>query len=96
MTQDVGQGLEDAIVLAESLRDHVDVVAARAAYERRRWLRAARITELSHATAVLAMIEHSTWCSARDLGLRTILPEVAREHLEWLLDGEASVRRTAQ
>lgn len=94
MTQDVGQGacqgLEDAVVLARCIRGHADLATARAAYERCRRLRTARIAELSHATAVLGMIEHPSFCAARELGLSTILPAIAREQLAWMLDGEAS------
>lgn len=90
MAPDLGQGacqgLEDAVMLARSLYDHPDVAAATGSFEQHRRSRTARIVELAHATAVLGMVEHPSWCAARDLGLRTILPTLAREHLRWLLD----------
>jgi 2-polyprenyl-6-methoxyphenol hydroxylase-like FAD-dependent oxidoreductase len=71
MTPDLSQGaaqaLEDAVVLAASLRDAADPVAGLRAYEAARRDRAAQIVKRSHSAGRLAQSSSAAGATIRNL-----------------------------
>jgi 2-polyprenyl-6-methoxyphenol hydroxylase-like FAD-dependent oxidoreductase len=92
-TPDLGQGacqaLEDAVALVTAVTRHSNLPAAFEAYQRARLDRTARITNLSWLTAVQSMSADPIACRVRDLGMRTLLPTLARGELAWILGARA-------
>jgi 2-polyprenyl-6-methoxyphenol hydroxylase-like FAD-dependent oxidoreductase len=76
MTPDLSQGaaqaLEDAVVLAASLRDAADPVAGLRAYEARRRKRTAQIVKRSYQAGRLAQASSALGAGFRDLFIRTL------------------------
>jgi len=88
-TPDLGQGacqaLEDAVALGNAVSRASGFGAAFEAYQRRRLDRTARVTNLSWLTAVQSMTADALSCRVRNLGMRTVLPGLARAELARIL-----------
>jgi 2-polyprenyl-6-methoxyphenol hydroxylase-like FAD-dependent oxidoreductase len=69
MTPNLGQGacqaLEDAVVLAKSLRATPDLIAGLRAYERQRRPHANRVVRLSRLFGVVTQWQHPLACALR-------------------------------
>jgi 2-polyprenyl-6-methoxyphenol hydroxylase-like FAD-dependent oxidoreductase len=74
--QGAGQALEDAVVLAASLRGASDVAAALRRYEAVRAPRANRIATLSRRAGILAQADSRLGCLARDAVMRVMPPRL--------------------
>jgi len=83
MTPNLGQGacqaIEDAVVLAATLKRTIDVREALLHYERRRMPRANRIVRMSRRIGQVAQLESPALCSIRDI-LLPLLPPSWSEH----------------
>jgi 2-polyprenyl-6-methoxyphenol hydroxylase-like FAD-dependent oxidoreductase len=96
-TPDLGQGacqaLESAAVLGEELARSTCATRAFARYARRRMQRAARVTALSRATAILSMVHAPGLDAVRDLAIRLFLPSVTLSEFDRLFRGEPATMR---
>ncbi len=91
MTPNLGQGacqaIEDAAVLACTLRGAGDAAGALRSYEAVRRGRTAMVTRLSFYAGVLFQAERPPACAARDLLIRVTPGPLARWQVGWLLRG---------
>jgi 2-polyprenyl-6-methoxyphenol hydroxylase-like FAD-dependent oxidoreductase len=71
--QGAGQGIEDAVVLARSLREETNVPAALRSYERQRQPRTAHMQKLSRNVGRWGMWKHPVAVAARNVGTRLTL-----------------------
>ena len=88
-TPNLGQGacqaIEDALVLADCLRESDDVTAALRAYEQRRYRRTAAITNQSWRLGWLCQWEQPVACWARNFLTRSVPSGISMRLLESLL-----------
>ncbi|WP_395728611.1 FAD-dependent monooxygenase [Nakamurella sp.] len=93
MTFNVGQGacqaIEDAAVLARSLRSDADPVSALKQYEAQRHSRTSGLTMRARRIGNLGRIQAATACAVRDALLRPVLGGPARRQQELALAGGA-------
>jgi 2-polyprenyl-6-methoxyphenol hydroxylase-like FAD-dependent oxidoreductase len=96
-TPDLGQGacqaLESAAVLGEELGRADSVAQAFARYGRRRMHRAARVTAMSRATAIMSTIHAPGTEAVRNFAIRVLLPAVTMSEFDRLFRGELATMR---
>jgi 2-polyprenyl-6-methoxyphenol hydroxylase-like FAD-dependent oxidoreductase len=92
MTPNLGQGacqaIEDAFLLAESLKSAPTLPSALQRYEARRIRRANTIVQRSWQQGRIAQWEHPWGIRVRDLVLRMTPPRLFVKQLEWILDNQ--------
>jgi 2-polyprenyl-6-methoxyphenol hydroxylase-like FAD-dependent oxidoreductase len=90
MTPNLGQGacqaIEDAIVLAASLKDSTNIAAALKSYEKRRVTRVNRISRLAHFIGQAVQWEHPILSVPRNIIIKSIPVSMAIKQFMWLLD----------
>jgi 2-polyprenyl-6-methoxyphenol hydroxylase-like FAD-dependent oxidoreductase len=90
MTPNLGQGacqaIEDAVVLAECLKDTTDIAAALKSYEKRRVTRANRISLLAHFIGQAVQWENPILSVPRNIIVRSMPVSMAIKRFMWLLD----------
>lgn len=94
MTPNLGQGacqaIEDAYVLAESLKSAPAIASALQRYEAQRVTRANTIIQRSRQQGRIAQVEHPLAVRARDTMLRLAPQRILLKQMEWLLDNNIS------
>lgn len=97
--QGAAMAIEDAVVLAQCLRDVPDIAAARAAYERLRRPRVERVVAFGARSASTKSAGPVTR-AVRDLVLPLVLKRFARVPQDWLfryeIDWDARITLTGQ
>ena len=92
MTPNLGQGaclaLEDAVELAQSLKDRPEVAAALKLYERRRLTRAHRVARLARLMGPLVQMENSLTAQARNAIVKRMPESMLVKQLMWILNYE--------
>lgn len=84
--QGAGMALEDAVVLAFSVRDaRGDIAAGLKEYERQRLERTRKVTELSRRAGKLGQLENPLLCRLRDAATQLTPTGIQLRQLQWLL-----------
>jgi 2-polyprenyl-6-methoxyphenol hydroxylase-like FAD-dependent oxidoreductase len=90
MTPNLGQGacqaIEDAVVLAECLKDTTDIAAALKSYDKRRVTRANRISLLAHFIGQAVQWENPILSVPRNIIVRSMPVSMVTKRFMWLLD----------
>lgn len=93
MTPNLGQGacqaIEDAVVLANCLRNCGDPAAGLHAYEAARRARTNRVVAQSRRIGQVGQWQHRLACRARDALMRRVPSSVQMRQLEWILNYHA-------
>jgi 2-polyprenyl-6-methoxyphenol hydroxylase-like FAD-dependent oxidoreductase len=92
MTPNLGQGacqaIEDAFLLADSLKRGPTIASALQSYEARRIKRANTIVQRSWQQGRIAHWEHPWGVRLRDIVLRMTPPRLLEKQIEWILDNQ--------
>jgi len=92
MTPNLGQGacqaIEDAYILAESLKNAPTITSALQRYEARRISRANAMVRRSRQQGQIAQWEHPWAVSVRDTAMRMAPPRLLRKQMEWIADNQ--------
>lgn len=90
MTPNLGQGacqaIEDAVVLADCLKDTTNVIAALQNYEKRRITRTNRTTRLAHFIGQAVQWENPILSVSRNIIIKNTPVSMAIKQFMWLLD----------
>lgn len=90
MTPNLGQGacqaIEDAVVLADCLKDTTNVIAALQNYEKRRITRTYRTTRLAHFIGQAVQWENPILSVSRNIIIKNTPVSMAIKQFMWLLD----------
>ncbi len=90
MTPNLGQGacqaIEDAIALADCLKDTTNIAAALKSYEKQRITRANRIARLAHFMGQAVQWENPILSAPRNIIVRSMPVSMAIKRFMWLLD----------
>ncbi|MBP1996797.1 FAD-dependent monooxygenase [Paenibacillus eucommiae] len=84
MGQGAGQAIEDAIILAGSLKQTPDVAAALKQYEEERVTRTGKITRMSNRIGQMAQLEQPWLTALRNKALPLLPKSMAEKQLEFL------------
>ena len=92
MTPNLGQGacqaIEDAFLLAESLKSGPSLTSALRSYEARRIKRANAMVQLSRLQGRIGHWEHPWGVGLRDILLRMTPPRLLVKQIEWIMDNQ--------
>lgn len=93
MTPNLGQGacqaIEDAVELADALREEAGVEVALRSYETRRTSRTADIVRLSRRMGRVGQLEHPLLCRLRNTAVKRMPVRIQRRQLQMVLGYEA-------
>lgn len=89
MTPNLGQGacqaLEDAVVLAQCLKQSGSVIAALQSYEKRRLSRTNAIVRLSRRIGQIGQVQNPTVCSLRDMMMKSLPTTIQLKQFEQIV-----------
>ncbi|HEY6409092.1 MAG TPA: FAD-dependent monooxygenase [Ktedonobacteraceae bacterium] len=92
MTPNLGQGacqaIEDAVVLAQCLKQNSSIVAALQTYEKRRVSRANAIVRLSWRIGQIGQLENPAVCSLRDIMMKNLPTSIQLKQFERIVGYE--------
>lgn len=89
-TPNIGQGacqaIEDAVVLADCLKQQSNLDIALSLYEKRRIKRTAKVIRLSRLIGDISQWKHPISCSLRNFIFRNIPIAITKKQMKWLFD----------
>ncbi len=93
MTPNLGQGacqaIEDAVVLADCLRQAPEIAPALRLYDQRRSARTAKVTRQARQIGRIGQLQNPLICRARNFFLKKLPPQIQLKQMVWIVGYEA-------